>query len=160
MCLIPFAQKIDTLIEPLRHIANQYGAPTFDLAARLYLAKAFFSSGILRFNDWKNGNFDNQIFLFTDEHPVPGLNPEFAAYSTTMAELILPVLLVLGLFGRVGAAGILIMTAIIEFTYFSHVNHLIWAILATTIFIKGSGRFSADHILLKILRKKDHANTQ
>ncbi len=147
------AQKIDRLIEPLRHIAHQYGAPTFDLLARLYLAKAFFSSGILRFRDFMNGNFDNQIMLFELEHPVPGIPPEFAAYGATTGELILPVLLVLGLFGRVGAAGILIMTIIIDTTYIHVPDHIIWGILATTIFIKGPGMFSIDHFLLKYLRK-------
>ncbi len=108
---------------------------------------------MLRYNDWANGNFDNQIFLFELEHPVPGLDPTTAAYGATAGELILPILLVLGLFGRVGAAGILIMTAIIEFTYTHATDHILWAFLAGLIFIKGSGMLSLDYLILKYIRK-------
>lgn len=151
--MIGFAQKIDNLIEPLRKLSQCVIAPIFDLAARLYLAKIFWSSGVLRFNDWKNGSFDNQIFLFELEHPVPGLAPETAAYMTTAAELILPVLLAFGLFGRVGAAGLLVMTAVIEFTYGHFDSHILWAFLAAMILIKGPGKISVDYLLLKFIRK-------
>lgn len=152
--MLNFVKTIDTALVPLRKIATNIGAPIFDLVARLYIAHAFWSSGILRFNDWKNGNFDNQIFLFELEHPVPGLSPEVAAYGATMGELILPVLLVLGLFSRFAAAGILIMTAIIEFTYISATDHILWAFLATSVFIKGGGMLSADYWIVKLLRKE------
>ncbi len=148
------AIKIDTMIEPLRKLASCVGAPLYDLAARLYIAEMFWSSGMTRFTDWKNGNFDNQIFLFDLEHPVPGLSPEVAAYATTVAELVLPILVAFGLFGRMGAAGMLIMTAVIELTYGHYDVHILWAFLAGTIFIKGAGKFSLDYLLLKYLRKE------
>jgi putative oxidoreductase len=152
--MITIAQTIDTALNPLRKIASCIGAPGFDLAARLYVANAFFSSGILRFNDWKNGTFDTQLFLFELEHPVPGLSPEFAAYGATLGELILPILLVFGLFSRFAAVGILIMTAIIELTYIHSTDHILWAFLAASILIKGAGMFSADYWLVKFLRKE------
>ena len=145
--------KIDDLIEPLRRLANFAGAPLWDLAARLFVANAFWSSGILRYKDWANGNFDNQIFLFELEHPVPGLSPETAAYAATAGELVLPVLVALGLFGRLGAAGLLIMTAVIELTYGHFPVHILWIFLAASIFIKGPGALSLDHLLLKFIRR-------
>jgi len=151
--MITLAKKIDALIEPLREIANKFAAPVWDLAARLYVAEAFWSSGMTRFKDLINGNFDSQIFLFDLEHPVPGLSPEIAAYGATAGEVILPILLVLGLFGRVGAAGILIMTAIIELTYIHSVDHIIWAFLAAAIFVRGSGVISLDNLLLRFIRR-------
>ena len=151
--MITLAKKIDTLIEPLRGIANKFAAPVWDLAARLYVAEAFWSSGMTRFKDLINGNFDSQIFLFELEHPVPGLSPEIAAYGATAGEVILPILLVLGLFGRVGAAGILIMTAIIELTYIHSVDHIIWAFLAAAIFVRGPGVISLDNLLLRFIRR-------
>jgi len=151
--MITLAKKIDALIEPLREIANKFAAPVWDLAARLYVAEAFWSSGMTRFKDLINGNFDSQIFLFELEHPVPGLSPEIAAYGATAGEVILPILLVLGLFGRVGAAGILIMTAIIELTYIHSVDHIIWAFLAAAIFVRGSGVISLDNLLLRFIRR-------
>ena len=150
--MIAAARKIDTLIEPLRRLANCVGSPIFDLTARLYLAYEFWKSGILRFNDWKNGSFDNQIFLFELEHPVPGLDPATAAYVTMSAEIILPIMLALGLFGRFAAAGLLAMTAVIEFTYGHFDVHILWAFLAGMIFIKGAGKLSLDHLILKWIR--------
>lgn len=146
------ARTIDDLIEPLRRLANNIGSPLFDLAARLYLANAFFKSGILRLTDWKNGNFDNQIFLFDLEHPVPGVDPEVAAYMATTGEVILPILVAFGLFSRFGAAGLLIMTAIIELTYIHATDHILWAFLAAAILIKGPGPLSLDHLIIKKLR--------
>lgn len=147
------AHSIDNLIEPLRKLANFAGAPLWDLGARLFLANTFFKSGLVRYKAWANGDFDSQIFLFELEHPVPGLDPEIAAYATTGAELILPVLLALGLFGRFAAAGLLIMTAVIEFTYGHFDVHILWAFLAASILIKGAGTLSLDHLLVKFLRR-------
>ena len=158
--VVTLAQKIDTIIEPLRAFTDKIGAPVFDLIARLYLANAFFSSGILRLKDFLNGNGGNQFFLFELEHPVPGLSPEFAAYIATTGEIILPILLVLGLFGRFAAAGLLIMTAVIEFTYGHFDIHILWAFLALSILIRGPSLLSADHFLLKFLRRQHNRGTR
>ena len=89
-------------IDPLRRFARFAGEPIFDLAMRAYLAFAFSKVGLLRLQDYLNGSFDNQIFLFELEHPVPYLDPTTAAYLTMGGELILPALLLLGLFARFG----------------------------------------------------------
>ena len=140
--------KIDNMIEPLRKLANCVGSPLWNLAARLYLANVFFNVGRQRLNSW-----DSQSYLFTEEHPVPGIPADIAAPLTVSMELFLPVLLALGLFGRAGAAGVLIMLAVIEFTYMHSADHIFWAFLASAIFIKGPGRLSVDHYLLKFIRK-------
>lgn len=151
--MITLLQKADNALNPLRKIADIIGDPLFDLMARLYLANAFFISGMTRFRDWQNGSFDSQVFLFELEHPVPGLDPTFSAYAVTIGEIVLPVLLALGLFGRFAAAGLLIMTAVIEFTYIHSTSHILWAFLAGLIFIRGPGILSLDHLLLKLIRK-------
>lgn len=130
-------------------LLNTYGAPVWDLAARLYVSWAFFSSGLTRFHDWITGNFGTQIFLFTEEHPVPGLPPVAAAYGATIGELILPVLVAFGLFARFGALGMLVMTAIIELTYIHAPDHILWAFLAAAILIRGPGWISLDHLIAK-----------
>lgn len=152
--MLVLAQKIDDLLSLPRMLADKAGAPLLDLAARLYLGYAFFKSGTLRLADWWNGNFSNQIFLFELEHPVPGLDPTTAAYMAMGGEIILPILLVLGLFGRFAAAGLLIMTAIIDLTYIHSADHIIWGILGLTIFIKGPGLLSLDSLILKLIRKE------
>ena len=144
--------KIDDAINPLRMIADTIGAPLFDLSARAYLAWVFWKSGMTRWNDFVNGTFDTQIFLFELEHPVPGLDPSTAAHTALFGEIVLPILLILGLFGRFAAAGLLIMTAIIEFTYLQSTTHIFWAFLAGTILIRGPGLLSVDHFLVKWIR--------
>jgi putative oxidoreductase len=147
--MINRAKKIDNMIEPLRHVAKVAGSPLFDLSARFYVGWAFLKSGLNRFGSFTNGTWEDQVFLFTEEHPVPGIPGEVAAVLGTGGELMLPVLLVLGLFGRFAAAGLLIMTAIIEFTYIHATDHILWAFLLGMIFIKGAGPLSLDHLLVK-----------
>jgi len=151
--MITTFKNLNSMIDPLRSLSSNFASPLLDLAARAYLFYAFFwLSGLNRFSDWWNGNFDTQLFLFELEHPVPGLSPEFAAYSATAGELILPLLVLFGLFARFGAAGLLIMTAVIEFTYIHATDHVLWAFLAGMIFIKGPGILSVDYWLVKYLR--------
>ena len=64
-------------------------------ALRLWLAWPFFHTGMLRVERWST-----QTFLFGDIHPLPGVDPWIAALLTTTAELTLPVLLAVGLAGR------------------------------------------------------------
>ena len=81
--------------------------PLAQLAARLYVASVFFRSGLTKVRDW-----DTTLALFHDEYHVPLLNPTVAAFMGTGAELALPVLLVLGLFGRFAAAGLTILNVV------------------------------------------------
>ena len=146
------ARKLDRGVEPLRQTAS-YVAPFWDLAARLYVANVFFKSGLLRLADWQNGTFSNQIYLVTSEHPVPHIPPVFAAYASMIGEIILPILLAIGLFGRFAAAGLLIMTLVIIFTYVHGDGEILWLFLGASIFIKGPGILSVDYLLLKWLRR-------
>jgi hypothetical protein len=49
-----------------------------DLAIRFWLAKIFFVSGVL-----KTVNWEVTVFLYANEHPVPGLAPTTAALIGT-----------------------------------------------------------------------------
>ena len=75
--------------------------PLAALAARVYVAQVFFSSGLTKLRDW-----GTTVALFTDEYKVPLLSPTVAAVLGTAGELVLPVLLVLGLAGRFSALGL------------------------------------------------------
>ena len=72
--------------------------PAAALAARLYVGQVFFLAGLTKLRDW-----GTTVALFTDEYRVPWLSPALAAFLGTAGELVLPVLLVLGLGGRLGA---------------------------------------------------------
>lgn len=148
-----FMQSINQMIDPLRGLSQCVLNPVMDLTIRLFMAHVFFTSGWLKFQNYLNGDWSSTVFLFEFEHPVPGLSPEVAAIMGTGGELILPVLLALGLFGRFAAAGLLVMTAIIEFTYIHNIQHVMWAMLLGTILLRGPGPISLDRFLMKWLKK-------
>ena len=94
-------------------------------AARVYLAKVFFLSGLTKINSWPS-----TLALFNDEYSVPLLSPELAAYLATAGELVLPVLLLLGLCTPVAALGLMLMTLVIElFVYPGTTEHYYWLLL-------------------------------
>ncbi|MGH6931553.1 MAG: DoxX family protein, partial [Dongiaceae bacterium] len=66
---------------------------------RLAMAIVFWRSGQTKLANW-----DLTILLFKDEYRVPVIPPEIAAYLATMVEHVTPVMLVLGLGARFGAA--------------------------------------------------------
>ena len=77
-------------------------APVLDLGLRLWLANAFFKSGLTKIQNW-----DSTLYLFSDVYQVPLLAPEVAAWMSTGAELGLPILLVLGLLDALRLPGCL-----------------------------------------------------
>lgn len=113
------------------------------LAARLWIAKVFFYSGLTKIKTW-----DSTLMLFEYEYNVPVLSPAMAAYLATGAELILPVLLVLGFMTPVAAMGLFIMTLVIEFfVYPGTTEHYYWLLILGVLLTLGSGKFSVDHLL-------------
>ena len=67
-------------------------SPLFLLALRVYVANAFFKSGLTKIQD-----FSSTVALFESEYKVPVISPMLAAVSSTAAEPILPALLVAAL---------------------------------------------------------------
>lgn len=150
--------KIDSMIEPLRKIADGVLSPLLVLGIRLFMADIFFTSGLIKFKNFLNGQWDSTVYLFKDVHPLPGIPAELAAIGGTGGELVLPILLALGLFGRLGAAGLLVMTAVIQFAIpaehgLMNADHYMWMMLLAVPFIMGPGKLSLDYLLLKFIRK-------
>lgn len=122
-------------------------APSFDLLIRLYVAHAFFLSGLTKIRDW-----NVTLALFESEYAVPLLPPALAAFLGTAGELGLPVLLALGLAGRFGAAGLFVVNAVAVTSYpdisdLGRQDHLLWGTLLLVTALHGPGRWSADHWL-------------
>jgi putative oxidoreductase len=114
------------------------------LAARLYLARVFFLSGLTKLHDW-----DTTIALFTDEYHVPLLPPQVAAWLGTGAELLFPVLLVFGLGGRVAALGLFVLNAVAVVSLMDVADaalqqHVFWGSLLLVLVLWGPGRLSLD----------------
>ena len=149
--------KINNMIEPLRTIARKFGEPLFDLSIRLYMANVFIKSGWSKFKNFLNDDWGSTVFLFEEVHPLPGLPAELSAILATGGEVILPILLAFGLFGRFGAGGLLIMTATIQFLVpaeygMQNADHYFWMFLLGAILIRGSGVLSLDTLLMKWIK--------
>lgn len=152
------ALKVNNLIEPLRVLAQKFGEPVFDLVTRLYMANIFFKAGMLKFENYLNDDWGSTVFLFEEVHPLPGLSANVAAVAGTAGELILPVLLALGLFGRFGAIGLFVMTATIQFLIpaeygMQNIIHYFWMFLLASTIVRGSGLLSLDTLVLKWIKK-------
>jgi putative oxidoreductase len=124
-------------------------------AMRFALAVPFYKSGMTKWDGFLQLSGGAE-FLFTSEfrlhilgqqYPYPF--PYLAAYGAGIAETALPILLVLGLFTRFAALGLLAMTAIIQITVpEGWANfHLPWAAMALTLVIFGGGKISIDTLL-------------
>ena len=116
--------------------------PLVDLAIRLWLAQIFFVSGVLKTTNW-----DVTVFLYTHEHPVPGLDPPTAAAIGTGIELICPILLAFGLGTRIAAIPLLLTTAFLQLTYKELTDHLYWMALLGFLVLRGPGALSLDHFI-------------
>lgn len=129
--------------------------PPLALLARLYVADAFFLSGLTKLRDW-----DTTLALFADEYHVPLLPTPVAAFMGTGGELLLPVLLALGLGGRFAALGLSVINVVAvvslgEIAPAALQQHITWGVLLAALAIFGSGSWSADGWLLKPwLRRK------
>ncbi len=125
------------------------------LAGRIYIGWTFFKTGLSRLETVLDGKWANEVFLFEHEHPIPGIPPEIAAPATMVAELVLPVLVVLGVFGRLGAAGLLLMACVIQFVIgaandnYNLPIHYVWIVVLAVLTLRGPGWLSLDHLLLR-----------
>lgn len=118
------------------------------LVARLGIAAVFFASGRTKVDGILHIT-DSTYSLFETEYRLPLVPPHVAAHIATYSEHLFPVLLVLGLFSRVGALGLLGMTSVIEIFVYPDAwpTHLSWAGLLLPILCRGGGRFSLDWLL-------------
>ena len=126
--------------------------PAAQLAARWYVASVFFSSGLTKLRDW-----DTTLALFANEYHVPLLSPTVAAWLGTGGELLLPVLLVFGLFGRFAALGLSVMNlvavlSLMDIPDAALMGHAFWGSLLLALLLWGPGRWSIDRFLLPTLR--------
>lgn len=126
------------------------------LALRIALAVPFYKSGLTKWNGFLTLS-DGAKFLFIDEfrlhifgsqYPYPF--PLAAATLAGIAEVVLPVLLVLGLLTRFAALGLLAMTAVIQLTVpEGWANfHLPWAAMALALIVFGPGKVAIDSFVL------------
>jgi putative oxidoreductase len=141
-----FVQRVNAIIE----LIAQPSLTQFVL--RVGLATPFWRSGINKWDGFLQLN-DVAVLLFSSEFKLhlPGgpysfPAPEATAFLVGCAEILFPVLLVLGLATRLAASALLLMTLVVELTVpDGWPIHVTWAAMALGLMARGPGRLSLDH---------------
>lgn len=124
--------------------------------ARVALALPFLRSGLTRWDGFFSLSFGTR-YLFEEQFRLHILGGEYVlpmpaqlALVTAVAEIALPIMLILGLGTRLAALGLLIMTSVIQLIFpEAWANfHLYWAALAISVLAIGPGVLSFDHWLM------------
>jgi len=138
-------RALDKILDPLQ--------PLFALGTRWWVSWQFLKSGMLKISDW-----EGTLFLFQEEYHTPVLSPLLAALLGTLGELFFSVLLILGLFGRPAAVGLLAVNVMAVVAY-AHVlltpgfeaalgQHYLWGFMLVMLAVYGPGRLSLDNWLV------------
>lgn len=119
-------------------------SPLADVLLRCWVAYAFWVSGVTKIQTW-----DSTLYLFANEYAVPLLPPDIAAYLATFVELAMPVLLALGLLGRMAALVLFWFNAIAVISYpdlgaAGIEQHQVWGLMLLLVILHGPGRWSVD----------------
>lgn len=140
------------ILRPFIHALNAI-TPLVDLLARIWVGQIFFLSGLTKISSW-----ETTMMLFKHVYHVPLLSPFAAAVMGTAAELILPVLLVLGLGGRIVIFIFFIYNTIAAISYpflwtaqgaAGLDQHVDWSLLLMLLMCYGSGSWSLDNLIYR-----------
>ncbi|MCB6178922.1 DoxX family protein [Rhodobacter sp. Har01] len=134
-------------IARLNRLANHIPGDLVALGLRVFPAMVFWQSGRTKVEGLSIK--DSTWFLFEQEFALPLIPPEWAAVLATLAEHLLPALMILGLMTRLSALGLLGMTAVIQVFVYpgAWVTHGLWAAALLALVARGPGRWSLDHVL-------------
>lgn len=148
---------IKTIIQMIDKYAKMIPADLPLLAARLVIFTVFWRSvqtkivGMTVFGQhlafWNLGGSTKIVFQY--EY---GISNDFLIYAGTLAEFFFPLMLLFGLFTRVGAIGLLGVTAVIQFFVYPDAwlgAHMFWAALLFVILREGGGRISLDYLITR-----------
>lgn len=139
--MIPVARRLNAL---MGRIPDDIVA----LALRIFPALVFLQSGRTKVE----GLFtikDSTWYLFENEYNLPLIPPDIAAVMAATTEHVLPALLILGLFTRFAALGLIGMTAVIEIFVYpdAWITHGLWVAALLAVVARGPGAWSLDRWL-------------
>jgi len=143
---VPFDRlgTVMTVVAGLLRFLERSAGPVLDLVMRLWLAQAFFVSGLLKIANW-----DNALLLAREEYPVAWLDPVTAAFVGVAIELIAPVLLAAGLATRLAAIPLAALVVVIQLEYQALDQHLLWIAVCAWYLVRGAGAISLDSMLAR-----------
>ena len=163
MSAVRIEQMLRTALHGLARVASAIAPPLL----RLALALPFFRSGLTRWDGFLSLS-PSAAYLFAEEFKLHIFGavygfpaPVVVAHLVGTAEIVLPILLVLGLGTRFVALGLLAMTAVIQLvvpTGWANF-HLPWAAMAIAIIALGGGRLSLDHLIARRRRPAPTSDT-
>ena len=126
--------------------------PVLLLATRWYVSWQFLKSGWLKVTTW-----DSTVDLFRNEYHVPLLPPVAAAVVGAFGELFFPILLILGIGGRIGPLGLFAVNLMAVISYSNVLlaegfeaalgQHVLWGYMLTVLSVFGNGAWSLDRLL-------------
>ena len=150
-------RRISGLVERLNAVVRAIAQPSLtQLVLRCALAVPFWRSGVNKWDGFLQLN-DVAVLLFSSEFklhlpggpyafPAPGV----VAFIAGSAEILLPILLVLGLATRFAALGLLVMTLVVQLTVpDGWPLHVTWAAMALGVMAWGPGRVSLDCLIAR-----------
>jgi putative oxidoreductase len=154
------AQVIRSIISILGQMALVVAPPLL----RIALAVPFFNSGLTKWSGFLSLSpaaeflFEDQFKLHTFWQAYNFPFPDAFALFDSIAEIVLPILLVVGLATRFSALGLLVMTGVIQLVVpEGWANfHLPWAALAVSIIGLGPGPLSLDALIECLWRRVQH----
>jgi putative oxidoreductase len=135
------------MLHDINRLASRIPGDLVALMLRVFPALVFWQSGQTKVEGLRIK--DSTWFLFEHEYALPLIPSDVAAVMATVAEHLLPVLLILGLLTRLSALGLLAMTAVIQLFVYpdAWVTHGLWMAALLAVVAYGPGRWSADHLL-------------
>lgn len=157
----PFRRSLVGALDRLVWALGAIPASLPQLLLRITVALPFWQSGLTKWDGFLQLS-PSATWLFTNEfrlhifgaqiaYPWPAL----AAFLAGTAEIVLPLLLVLGLGTRFAAVGLLVMTGVIQLTVPEGwlTYHLPWAAMLLAIMVWGPGRIALDHAIARRFRE-------
>lgn len=131
-----------------------------ELINRVWVAQVFWTSGLVKLQSW-----DATLYLFEYEYSVPLLSPTVAALLATAVELTFPLLLALGLAGRLSAGILLVfnLAAVVSYPGLHAVgvlSHQVYSAMLLFALIRGPGLLSLDALITRLGRAYTEARPE
>jgi len=156
---------MSTVEDVVRHLVERVAQVALVVAPpvlRIALALPFIKSGLTKWDGFLSLS-PSASYLFEDEFKLHIFGqaydfpfPAVVAYFDGIAEIVLPVLLILGFATRFSALALLVMTGVIQLVVpEGWANfHLPWAALAAALMALGPGKVSLDHLAASLCRPR------
>ena len=153
-----FEDVVRDLVERLAQLARAVAPPVL----RIALALPFFKSGLTKWDGFLSLSpaasylFEDEFKLHVFGHAHDFPFPAVFAYFDGIAEIVLPILLILGFATRFSALALLVMTGVIQLVVpEGWANfHLPWAGLAVALMALGPGKLSLDNLVASLCRPR------